>query len=233
MRAVLCCAVLCYACIISPGAGADRGRGSATLCSGVLARMLPPSATLIPRPQPHPLHLHLILLGAKSSSSLGPSHAPAPPPHHTHTHTGHPPHCPPLALQAVLYMLVKLVLVPALMVGCAAMVGLEGAYARSAVILAALPVSSATFALCKARGQGQGPDTGSCGAGGTSGGRAFLRASQALVAEHMRPSGSEGGPAHHSPSHRVLAIDDPPHQRTHHHMPPNRLPTPSPTQTAP
>lgn len=45
------------------------------------------------------------------------------------------------------YMTVKLILVPAAMVGCAAAVGLEGAPARGAVLLAALPVSTAAFAL--------------------------------------------------------------------------------------
>jgi predicted permease len=55
----------------------------------------------------------------------------------------------PLPLQAVLYMVVKLVLVPLLMVGCAFMVGMDGEYGRAAVLVAALPVSSATFALCK------------------------------------------------------------------------------------
>lgn len=46
-------------------------------------------------------------------------------------------------------MLVKLVAVPALMVGCAFMVGLDGAYGRAAVLLATLPVSAAAFALSK------------------------------------------------------------------------------------
>ena len=49
--------------------------------------------------------------------------------------------------QAVAYMAVKLVAVPATMIGCAIAVGLEGAMARAAVILAALPVSPAAFAL--------------------------------------------------------------------------------------
>lgn len=50
--------------------------------------------------------------------------------------------------QAAAYMAVKLVAIPAIMVGCAAAVGLEGAMARAAVIVAALPVSPAAFALC-------------------------------------------------------------------------------------
>lgn len=50
-------------------------------------------------------------------------------------------------LRAVAYMVVKLIIVPAIMVGCAAAVGLEGAYARAAVLLASLPISAAAFAL--------------------------------------------------------------------------------------
>jgi predicted permease len=50
-------------------------------------------------------------------------------------------------IPCILYMVVKLILVPAAMVGCAAAVGLEGAPARGAVLLAALPVSTAAFAL--------------------------------------------------------------------------------------
>lgn len=45
-------------------------------------------------------------------------------------------------IQAVLYMIVKLILVPMLMVGCCFAVGLEGAYARAAVLVATLPVSA-------------------------------------------------------------------------------------------
>ena len=51
----------------------------------------------------------------------------------------------PLAIgwwRAALYMLVKLVLVPMLMVGCCFAVGLEGAYARAAVLVGTLPVSA-------------------------------------------------------------------------------------------
>jgi predicted permease len=59
------------------------------------------------------------------------------------------------ALQAALYMLAKLVAVPALMVGCAAAAGLEGAPARAAVLLASLPVSAAAFALAKTYGVGE------------------------------------------------------------------------------
>lgn len=45
-------------------------------------------------------------------------------------------------LRAAAYMAVKLVLVPALMVGCCFAVGLEGANARAAVLVATLPVSA-------------------------------------------------------------------------------------------
>lgn len=50
-------------------------------------------------------------------------------------------------LRAIGYMVVKLIIVPALMVGCAFAVGLEGVYARAAVLLASLPTSAAAFAL--------------------------------------------------------------------------------------
>lgn len=50
-------------------------------------------------------------------------------------------------LKAIIYMIIKLILVPAISVGCAAAVGLQGATARAAVLLAALPISSAAFAL--------------------------------------------------------------------------------------
>jgi hypothetical protein len=53
--------------------------------------------------------------------------------------------------QAAAFMLVKLVLVPGLMVACCFAVGLTGATARAAVLLAALPVSEAAFALSKVR----------------------------------------------------------------------------------
>ena len=49
---------------------------------------------------------------------------------------------------AIGYMVAKLILVPALMVGCAAAVGLEGGTARAAVLLASLPISAASFTLC-------------------------------------------------------------------------------------
>ncbi|KAL4458898.1 hypothetical protein ABPG75_013763 [Micractinium tetrahymenae] len=52
-------------------------------------------------------------------------------------------------VKAVLYMIVKLILVPMLMVGCCFAVGLNGATARAAVLVATLPVSAAAFALCK------------------------------------------------------------------------------------
>ena len=51
------------------------------------------------------------------------------------------------AAQAAGFMLAKLVLVPALMVGCAAAVGLQGAAARAAVLLASLPISAAAIAV--------------------------------------------------------------------------------------
>jgi len=49
---------------------------------------------------------------------------------------------------AIGYMVVKLILVPSLMVGCAAAVGLEAGPARAAVLLASLPISAAAFTLC-------------------------------------------------------------------------------------
>ncbi|KAI7841279.1 hypothetical protein COHA_005052 [Chlorella ohadii] len=58
-------------------------------------------------------------------------------------------------IKAALYMLVKLVLVPALMVGCCFAVGLEGAVARAAVLVATLPVSAAAFALSKTYNVGE------------------------------------------------------------------------------
>jgi predicted permease len=51
-------------------------------------------------------------------------------------------------LRAAAYMLVKLVLVPTLMVGCCFAVGLEGATARAAVLIATLPVSAGGQAGC-------------------------------------------------------------------------------------
>ncbi|EFN53206.1 hypothetical protein CHLNCDRAFT_137056 [Chlorella variabilis] len=58
-------------------------------------------------------------------------------------------------LRAAAYMAVKLVLVPALMVGCCFAVGLEGANARAAVLVATLPVSAAAFALSKTYSVGE------------------------------------------------------------------------------
>jgi predicted permease len=49
---------------------------------------------------------------------------------------------------AIGYMIVKLIFVPAVMVGCAAAVGLENGPARAAVLLASLPISAAAFTLC-------------------------------------------------------------------------------------
>lgn len=48
----------------------------------------------------------------------------------------------------VAYMVAKLLLVPMLAVGCAVLVGLQGAYGRALVLLAVLPISPAAFALC-------------------------------------------------------------------------------------
>ena len=45
------------------------------------------------------------------------------------------------------YMLTKLVLVPAIAIGCAFAVGLEGATGRGAVLLSGLPIASAAFAM--------------------------------------------------------------------------------------
>ncbi|PRW59648.1 PIN isoform B [Chlorella sorokiniana] len=58
-------------------------------------------------------------------------------------------------IKAAIYMLIKLVLVPALMVGCCFTVGLEGAIARAAVLVATLPVSAAAFALSKTYNVGE------------------------------------------------------------------------------
>ena len=60
-------------------------------------------------------------------------------------------HKNPLAcgwMKAAMYMVVKLIIVPAVMVGCAFAVGLEGAPARAAVVIASLPISAAAFTLC-------------------------------------------------------------------------------------
>lgn len=53
--------------------------------------------------------------------------------------------------KAAAYMLAKLVLVPALMVGCCFAVGLEGANARAAVLIATLPVSAGASWLAGGR----------------------------------------------------------------------------------
>lgn len=50
-------------------------------------------------------------------------------------------------IKAVVYMIVKLILVPMLMVGCCFAVDLHGPTARAAVLVATLPVSAAAFAL--------------------------------------------------------------------------------------
>ena len=49
--------------------------------------------------------------------------------------------------KAVALMVVKLVLVPAVAIGCAFAVGLEGAWGRAVVILASLPISTGGFVL--------------------------------------------------------------------------------------
>eukprot|EP00890_Picochlorum_soloecismus_P003483 jgi/Picsp_1/4135/NSC_01644-R1_auxin efflux carrier len=58
-------------------------------------------------------------------------------------------------INAILYMVIKLILVPGLMVGCAFAVGLKGAQGRAAVLLAALPVSPAAYAMSERYGIGQ------------------------------------------------------------------------------
>ena len=58
-------------------------------------------------------------------------------------------------INAIVYMVIKLILVPGLMVGCAFAVGLKGAEGRAAVLLAALPVSPAAYAMSERYGIGQ------------------------------------------------------------------------------
>jgi predicted permease len=67
-------------------------------------------------------------------------------------------HRNPLAigvLRAAAYMIIKLILVPAIGVGCALAVGLEGAEGRAAVLIAALPISAAAFVLASQYGIGE------------------------------------------------------------------------------
>lgn len=65
-----------------------------------------------------------------------------------------PPHASLLGrvLRLAAYMVAKLLLVPLLAVGCALLVGLQGAYGRAVVLLAVLPISPAAFALCSEYG---------------------------------------------------------------------------------
>ena len=58
-------------------------------------------------------------------------------------------------IETAAYMIIKLILVPALMVGCAFAVGLEGAEGRAAVLLASLPVSPAAYTLAEKYEVGQ------------------------------------------------------------------------------
>jgi predicted permease len=58
-------------------------------------------------------------------------------------------------INSIMYMVIKLILVPGLMVGCAFAVGLKGAEGRAAVLLAALPVSPAAYAMSERYGIGQ------------------------------------------------------------------------------
>jgi predicted permease len=51
-------------------------------------------------------------------------------------------------LQVIGYMLVKLIIAPAIAVGCCFAVGLDGGPARASVLLASLPISAAAFTLC-------------------------------------------------------------------------------------
>lgn len=50
-------------------------------------------------------------------------------------------------IQSILFMIIKLILVPGLMVGCAFAVGLSGAEGRAAVLLASLPVSPTAYTV--------------------------------------------------------------------------------------
>lgn len=50
-------------------------------------------------------------------------------------------------IQSIVFMFIKLILVPGLMVGCAFAVGLSGAEGRAAVLLASLPVSPTAYTV--------------------------------------------------------------------------------------
>jgi predicted permease len=58
-------------------------------------------------------------------------------------------------LPSIAYMIVKLILVPGLMVGCAFAVGLSGAEGRAAVLLASLPVSPTSYTVSDKYGTGR------------------------------------------------------------------------------
>jgi predicted permease len=58
-------------------------------------------------------------------------------------------------LPSIAYMIVKLILVPGLMVGCAFAVGLSGAEGRAAVLLASLPVSPTSYTVSDKYGIGR------------------------------------------------------------------------------
>lgn len=57
-------------------------------------------------------------------------------------------------MQSIIYMIIKLILVPGLMVGCAFAVGLKGAEGRAAVLLASLPVSPTAYTVADKYGVG-------------------------------------------------------------------------------
>ncbi|KAI8101875.1 hypothetical protein M9434_006937 [Picochlorum sp. BPE23] len=57
-------------------------------------------------------------------------------------------------IQSIVYMIIKLILVPGLMVGCAFAVGLQGAEGRAAVLLASLPVSPTAYTVADKYGVG-------------------------------------------------------------------------------
>jgi predicted permease len=58
-------------------------------------------------------------------------------------------------IPSIAYMVVKLILVPGLMVGCAFAVGLSGAEGRAAVLLASLPVSPTSYTMSDKYGIGR------------------------------------------------------------------------------
>ena len=58
-------------------------------------------------------------------------------------------------IPSIAYMIVKLILVPGLMVGCAFAVGLSGAEGRAAVLLASLPVSPTSYTMSDKYGVGR------------------------------------------------------------------------------